>query len=167
VGRVRLLCCVIAAALVLPAGASFSAAPDNANAARVTHISDGDTGYFKPLKYGTTAASWEGRKARFIGVDTPETYTSPPDCYGEKASNFTQRQLEGKRVKVTYGKDTLDQYGRALIYIWRKGKLFNAKLIRRGFARVEMYSPNDKYDGWFRRLESEAKAANRGMWGAC
>ena len=83
-------------------------APDGARSARVTHVSDGDTAYLKPLKYGSTAASWSGRKARFIGVDTPEVYISPPDCYGKKASRFTKRRLEGKRVKVTYGKDPID-----------------------------------------------------------
>lgn len=146
---------------------TLASAPAKATRARVTHISDGDTGYFKPLLYGTTAASWPGRKARFIGVDTPEVYTDPPDCYGRRASRFTERKLGGETVKITYGKDTVDPYGRALIYIWLKGKFFNATLVRRGFARVEIYSPNDGYAKRLYRLQREAKEAKRGLWGAC
>lgn len=140
--------------------------PSAARAGRVTHVSDGDTAYIKPLRYGTTAASWNGRKARFIGVDTPEVYGGT-ECYGKRASAFTTRKLEGKRVKVTYGIDPIDPYDRALVYIWRDGKLFNATLIRRGLATVEIYSPNDRYEKKFRRLEAKARRAQRGLWGAC
>jgi micrococcal nuclease len=154
-------------ALALITSPSPATVPTDASPATVTHVSDGDTAYLRPLLYGTRAASWPGRKARFIGVDTPEVYTSPPDCYGEAASRFTRNKLEGERVKVTYGEDTLDQYGRALIYIWRNGRLFNATLVRKGFAKVEIYSPNDRYASWLYRLQNEAKAASRGLWGAC
>jgi micrococcal nuclease len=160
--------CIAATLLTaLPSAPTAAQAPARAKWARVTHVSDGDTGYLKPLLYGTTAASWPGRKARFIGVDTPEVYTSPPDCYGKKASRFTERKLAGAMVKVTYGKDTVDPYGRALIYIWLNGKLFNATLVRRGFARVEIYAPNDGYAKKLYRLQREAKEAKRGLWGAC
>ena len=154
-------------ALALSATPTQASVPSEADAAKVTHVSDGDTAYLRPLLYGTKAASWPGRTARFIGVDPPEVYTSPPDCYGEEASRFTKNKLEGERVKVTYGEDTLDQYGRALIYIWRNGRLFNATLVRKGYARVEIYSPNDRYASRLYKLQSEAKAAGRGMWGAC
>jgi micrococcal nuclease len=146
---------------------AVAGAPEAARKARVTHVSDGDTAYLKPLRYGSTAASWAGRKARFIGVDTPEVYTSPPDCYGKKASRFTKRKLEGKKVKVTYGRDPLDPYDRALIYVWVRGKLFNLTLVRKGLARVLIYEPNDLYEKRLRRAQRAAKAADRGLWGAC
>ena len=149
------------------APAALADAPGNAVKARVTHVSDGDTAYLKPLRYGTTAASWGGRKARFIGVDTPEVYTSPPDCYGKKASRFTKRKLEGERVRITYGEDPIDPYDRALIYVWLNGKLFNLTLVRKGFARVLIYDPNDKYERKLRRAQRHAREANRGLWGAC
>jgi len=158
---------LLVAVLALSASPTRASVPNGADAATVTHVSDGDTAYLRPLLYGTKAASWPGRKARFIGVDTPEVYTSPPDCYGEEASRFTKNKLEGERVRVTYGQDTLDQYGRALIYIWRNGRLFNATLVRKGYARVEIYSPNDRYASRLYKLQSEAKAAGRGLWGAC
>lgn len=62
----------ISLCLVLLLAPAAHAVPDKARVAKVTHVSDGDTAYLKPLRYGSKAASWPGRKARFIGVDTPE-----------------------------------------------------------------------------------------------
>jgi micrococcal nuclease len=134
--------------------------------ATVTHVTDGDTAYLKPLRYGETVGSWSGRSARFIGVDTPEVYGTD-ECFGPQASAFTTRKLEGSHVRVAYGKDPVDPYGRALVYIWHKGHLFNAALIRRGFARASFYAPNYRFRSWFLRLEKKARAAERGLWGAC
>ena len=159
----RFAACLLALGLLAqPAGA----VPSSARRALVTHISDGDTGYMDPLRYGDTAASWEGRKARFIGVDTPEVYNGT-ECYGKAASAFTKRKLEGNRVKITYGVDPVDPYDRALVYVWRKGRLFNATLVREGYATVEIYAPNDRYESRLRRLQREARDAERGLWGAC
>lgn len=143
-----------------------NAVPNSARSGRVTHVSDGDTAYIDPLRFGATASSWDGRKARFIGVDTPEVY-GDSECYGEKASAFTKRKLEGRTVKLTYGEDPIDPYDRALVYIWLDGKMFNAALIRKGFATVEIYSPNDRYEPRFKQLQSRARQNERGLWGAC
>jgi micrococcal nuclease len=164
--RLRLVGIVATTIVGLTATSVGAGAPVSAVSAKVTHVSDGDTAYLKPLRYGTTAASWPGRKARFIGVDTPEIYTGP-DCYGPEASAFTKRKLEGASVKITYGEDPVDPYDRALIYVWLRGKLFNRMLVRRGFAKVSIYEPNDRYEPSLRRAQRQAKAENRGLWGAC
>ena len=157
---------VLVLLLGLLGSTAVARAPRNADRAEVTHVTDGDTAYLKPLRYGKRASSWPGRSARFIGVDTPEIY-SGPDCYGAEAAAFTERQLDGAAVKVTYGRDPEDQYERALVYVWLKGRLFNAILIRRGFARASFYSPNYRYQSWFERLESDARREGRGLWSAC
>ena len=159
----RIFVCALAlASLMQPA----NAVPSSARSGYVTHVSDGDTAYIAPLRYGTTASSWNGRKARFIGVDTPEVY-GDAECYGNRASAFTKRKLEGNDVKITYGVDPIDPYDRALVYVWLDGKLFNATLIRKGFATVEIYSPNDRYEPRFRRIQTNARENGRGLWGAC
>lgn len=157
---------VLVLVLGLFGSTSVARAPSGSREATVTHVTDGDTAYLKPLRYGKRAASWAGRSARFIGVDTPEIY-SGPDCYGRRAAAFTTRKLDGARVRVTYGRDPVDPYDRALIYVWRDGKLFNATLIRRGFARTSFYPPNYRYQNWFERLERRARSEGRGLWGAC
>ena len=157
---------VLVLVLGLFGSTSVARVPDRAAPATVTHVTDGDTAYLKPLRYGKRAASWPGRSARFIGVDTPEIY-SGPDCYGPEANAFTTRKLDGAEVRVTYGKDPVDPYDRALIYVWLDGRLFNAALIRKGFASAEFYSPNYRYQAWFERLEQRARSEGRGLWGAC
>ena len=161
--RIALL---LAMSVVLGAVSSAGAVPADAFSSRVTHVSDGDTAYITNLDYGTTAASWAGRKARFIGVDTPEVYGTT-ECFGQRASNFTKRKLESRRIKVTYDIDRIDPYDRALVYVWLDGRLFNATLVRRGFATVEIYEPNDRYETKLRRLQRRARNADRGLWGAC
>lgn len=159
----RFFACLIALGLL---ASPAVAVPASARRGIVTHVSDGDTAYIDPLRYGTTAASWDGRQARFIGVDTPEVYDDD-ECYGPAASAFTKRKLEGHRIKVTYGVDPIDPYDRALVYVWRKGRLFNATLVRKGFATVEIYSPNDRYESRLRRLQRAAREDGRGLWSAC
>ena len=51
--------------------------------------------------------------------------------------------------------------------MWVRGKLFNLTLIRRGYARVLIYEPNDRYEKRLRRAQRNARAADRGLWGAC
>jgi micrococcal nuclease len=51
--------------------------------------------------------------------------------------------------------------------VWLKGHLFNATLIRKGFATTSFYAPNYRYRRWFNRLEAAARDAGRGLWGAC
>ena len=66
-----------------------------------------------------------------------------------------------------YDIDRIDPYDRALVYVWLDGRLFNATLVRRGFATVEIYEPNDRYETKLRRLQRRARNADRGLWGAC
>ena len=165
-GPRALLFGIVPALLLILAVPGSATAPSEAFRSRVTHVSDGDTAYMTNLAYGTTAASWPGRKARFIGIDTPEVY-GEAECYGKKASNFTKRKLEGASIKVTYDIEKEDPYDRALVYIWRKGRLFNAVLVRRGFATVSIDEPNDRYEPRLLRAEREAREAGRGLWGTC
>lgn len=124
-------------------------------AARVTRVIDGDT----------ADAVWGGRerRVRFIGIDTPEWY----ECYGGRASRFTERRLEGEWVRLEFDRERLDPYGRTLAYVWQDGRLFNRVLVARGYARVTIYPPNDRYEDRLRRAQRLARSEDRGLWGAC
>jgi micrococcal nuclease len=121
---------------------------------------------------------------RLIGVDTPETVKpdTPVQCFGERASHFTKRRLTGRRVRLVFGVERRDVYGRLLAYVYlanrplyvpdhvqspQRGRLFNAILVRRGLARSLTIPPNDRFAPRFRRLELNAARAGRGLWGAC
>jgi micrococcal nuclease len=130
-------------------------------AALVTRVVDGDT-----------IEAWIGGEVedvRLIGVDTPETVKpgTPVQCFGLKASHFTKRQLEGKQVRLVFGIERRDVYGRLLAYAYLGDRFFNPILVRRGLARSLTIPPNDRFASRFRRLELGAARAGRGLWGAC
>lgn len=124
---------------------------------------------------GDTLELSGGEKVRLIGVNTPETVKpdSPPQPYGKEASEFTKKNLEGKRVFLELDVQQRDRYGRILGYVYLRPPrnredierdMFNAVLLREGYAQVMTVPPNVKYADLFVRLQREAKAARRGLW---
>jgi micrococcal nuclease len=106
---------------------------------------------------------------RYIGVDTPETVKpdTPVQCFGPRASAFNHRLVEHQRVRLVFGVERRDVYGRLLAYVYLSRRFVNASLIRRGLARSLTIPPNDRFAPLFRRLEMDAARAGRGLWGAC
>jgi micrococcal nuclease len=128
---------------------------------RVVRAIDGDT--------IEVAVAGELDDVRLIGVDTPETVKpgTPVQCYGERASHFTHRLLEGRRVHLVFGVERHDVYGRLLAYVHLGRRFVNAVLVRRGLARSLTIPPNDRFAPLFRRLALRAARSGRGLWGAC
>jgi micrococcal nuclease len=135
-------------------------APASATA-YVTRAVDGDT----------VEVQLEGREedVRYIGVDTPETVKpdTPVQCFGPQASRFNHALVERRRVRLVFGVERRDVYGRLLAYVYLDGRLVNAELLRRGLARTLTIPPNDRFAGRFKRLEVAAARAGRGLWGRC
>ena len=129
--------------------------------ADVVRVIDGDT----------IEVRIDGRSedVRLIGVDTPETVKpgTPVQCFGPQASHFTHRLLEGKRVRLVFGVEQRDIYGRLLAYVHLGRRFVNALLIRRGLARTLTIPPNDRFAALLRRLELRAARAGRGLWSVC
>lgn len=129
--------------------------------AYVTRAVDGDT-----IEVRLDGAAED---VRYIGVDTPETVKpdTPVQCFGPQASSFNHRLIEGKRVRLVFGVERRDVYGRLLAYVYLDGRFVNAELVRRGLARTLTIPPNDRFAGRLKRLEMAAARAGRGLWGAC
>ena len=136
----------------------------------VTRVVDGDT---IEARIGD-----EVEDVRLIGVDTPETVKpgSPVQCFGPRASSFAHRLLEGRTVRLVFGEERRDVYGRLLAYAYLAtaaeaqappSRFVNAILVRRGLARSLTIPPNDLFAPMFERLELRAARAGRGLWGAC
>jgi micrococcal nuclease len=70
-------------------------------------------------------------------------------------------------VRVVFGVERRDVYGRLLGYVRLGDRLVNAMLVRRGLARTLTIPPNDRLAPLFDRLELEAARAGRGLWAAC
>lgn len=129
--------------------------------ALVTRVVDGDT----------IEARIDGQveDVRYIGVDTPETVKpdTPVQCFGPQASAFNHRLVERRRVRLVFGVERRDVYGRLLAYAYLGRRFVNAALVRRGLARTLTIPPNDRFAPLLRRLEMRAARAGRGLWGAC
>jgi micrococcal nuclease len=129
--------------------------------AKVVRVVDGDT---IEARIGD-----EVEDVRLIGVDTPETVKpgTPVQCFGKRASHFTKRRLTGRRVRLVFGVERRDVYGRLLAYAYTGDRFFNPILVRRGLARTLTIPPNDRFAARFRHVELAAARAGRGLWGAC
>ncbi|MGE3297067.1 MAG: thermonuclease family protein [Porticoccaceae bacterium] len=126
----------------------------------VTHVTDGDT-----IGIGR---GWRYEKVRLIGVDTPETVhpEKPVETFGPEASDYTGRALEGRKVHLKFEpRNEYDRYGRLLAYVFlMDGTLFNAELVKQGYARVIAPAPF-RYYKKFKHYEQEARKAGLGIWG--
>jgi micrococcal nuclease len=161
IGSVALLL-VAAAVLLRPWEQLTPLAPESSSAqAYVVRAVDGDT--------IEARIGGELEDVRYIGVDTPETVKpgAPVQCFGHRASDFDRRRVEGRRVRLVFGVERRDVYGRLLAYAYIGHRFVNAELVRRGLARTLAIPPNTRHRALFRRLELGAARAGRGLWGAC
>ncbi|MDA2921424.1 thermonuclease family protein, partial [Desulfobacterota bacterium AH_259_B03_O07] len=89
----------------------------------------------------------------------------PVEFFGPESSRFTESQLLGKRVHLEFEpEDRYDRYGRMLAYVFvENGTLFNAELVKKGFARVIAPSPF-RYYKEFKQYERQARKGGVGIW---
>jgi micrococcal nuclease len=106
---------------------------------------------------------------RMIGIETLDGR----EVYGaqaEQALAFTEKTLLNQDVRVEFDQaysanDNKDEKGQTLAYIYtRDGTLFNAEMIKRGYAMVRSAEPFRFIDE-FRSYERDAMQAMRGVWG--
>jgi micrococcal nuclease len=112
-------------------------------------ISDGDT--LSVLRKGKAV------KVRLHGVDTPEK----AQAFGTRAQQFTGELVFQHEVTVIV-RDT-DRYGRLVgEVLLPDGRSLNQELVRAGMAW--WYLPYAPKDTTLAQLETEARAAKRGLW---
>lgn len=163
----RLILVAAAVVVVLLAGGGAlrfgdDAAAPEARTAQVIRVVDGDT--ILVLLDGVR------ERVRYIGIDTPESVAEQPlECYGHRAAEENERLVVGRTVTLTTDEEPRDRFGRLLAYVRREpDDLFvNEVLVRGGFATTLEIRPNVRYAGTFRDEERRARAAGRGLWGAC
>jgi len=132
-----------------------AANPAGAAADRVVRVVDGDTVQLA-----------RGGRARLIGVDTPEVH-GRRECFGAQASRFARGRLDGRAVAVRGDVEARDRYGRRLVYLFLDGRLFNAELVRRGYATSLAIRPNTRHAARLAAEERRARARRAGLWSAC
>jgi len=139
----------------------------------VVRVVDGDT-----LEVSIDSGGVE--KVRLIGIDTPEKHQSSKldrdvertgqdkatiQALGELASQYTAKQLQGKRVVLEFKTDEKrDRYGRLLAYVrLADGTDFNEKIIRDGYANAYNKYPHPRMER-YSEAEKDARGNRRGLW---
>lgn len=129
------------------------------------------TKVYKAVDGDTIQVGSKKRKktVRLIGVDTPESLRSmymDVQPFGKEASDYTKKRLKkGKRVVLRYDKEKQDKFGRLLAYVYlANGELYNATLVKHGYAFAKRYKPNVSKAPYFEKLEQKAKSKKKGLW---
>jgi micrococcal nuclease len=93
------------------------------------------------------------------------------ECYADEATRELEAMLPpGARIRLEADPplDRIDRYGRLLRYVHRSGTNVNLELVRRGAASVWFYDgERGRYADRLLAATRRAKAAKRGLWGAC
>ena len=117
---------------------------------------------------GDTLVLRGGAHVRLVQIDAPE---AGEECYAG-ASTRELARLAGADTRVELeidpALDDVDRYGRLLRYIHAGTRNVNLELVRRGAATPWFYGGDrGRYAARFLTATSAARAAKRGMWGAC
>lgn len=123
---------------------------------RIQYVYDGDT-----VKLA------DGRKIRFLGINTPEVEgrNKNAEAGGEEAKRWLTHALKDKRVRLVLDSEPKDKYGRTLAHLFTEDGLhLNLELVRLGLASLSIFPPNLLYSNELLRAQTEAEQASRGIW---
>jgi endonuclease YncB( thermonuclease family) len=153
----------------VPSGApGVPGRPADAQQLTVRYVYDGDTLQLQASAPGAYVDTTAKIRVRLIGIDTPEVHPTT-ECFGPEATE-RMRVLApvGSRVWVAPDRDSWDQYGRRLFFVWTAaGRLLNYDLVAEGYAEPVRIRPNVTLWPLLQRAGADAEAARKGLWGAC
>ena len=109
---------------------------------------------------GDTIELADGRRVRYLGIDTPEL----GELYEAEASARNRELVQGKVVELQRGKRDTDEFGRLLRYVYVDGVFVNAELVAQGYARAYIFDPDKRYSQVLVQMEQYAKMRKRGLW---
>ncbi|MCE3236953.1 MAG: nuclease (SNase domain protein) [Vampirovibrio sp.] len=118
-------------------------------------------------------------EVRLLGIDSPEMHYSrknptygtahPTDePFARQASQFLQRQVQGKTVWLEFDLRRHDKYGRSLGHVFAKRGdtlSLNQQELAQGYATTLFIGKNRLYEDEYMNAESKARNAKRGLWG--
>ncbi len=119
---------------------------------------------------GDTVITEAGVTLRLIGLDAPEL--DSPDqgvaALAREAGRFLEDLVRGKEVRLGYGVQRQDRYGRTLAHLFLvtpgEERLVAEAMLRRGLASIYLVPPNLHYASRFVAAQREAVGASRGIW---
>jgi micrococcal nuclease len=90
---------------------------------------------------GDTIRLSNDQTIRYIGIDTPEMAGN--ECFCQEAKKMNEQLVSGKKVRLIYGKNEMDQYGRWLAFVFVTGEsgqelMVNETLLGQGAGEYFM-----------------------------
>jgi micrococcal nuclease len=121
----------------------------------------------KRVNDGDTVQLTDGRRVRFIGVNTPEINhernTAEPFGFEARARNI--ELLGSRRIRLELDIERFDDYGRTLAYVFLPdGSMVNEKLLQSGLAYCLYRIPNVKYEARLLKAQRQAMQNRCGLW---
>ncbi|VVB83918.1 Staphylococcal nuclease homologue [uncultured archaeon] len=95
---------------------------------------------------------------RLLGINTPEK----KEYYHYEAMNFLSGLILNKTIKLEYGKERTDLYGRTLAYVILNGENINIEQVRNGFANFYIYD-RDKYTSELENAWNECISSGKNL----
>jgi len=150
--RARWIALPILVALIVSLGTQSQAA----GSLTVKWVDDGDTIVLS-----------DGRRVRYIGIDTPEVRhgSQPAEPFGNKAKAVNKAIVYHKIVRLEYDQEKKDHYGRVLAYVFLADNSFvNKQLLESGLAYCLYREPNTSRFEELLQAQREAMTAKKGIW---
>jgi endonuclease YncB( thermonuclease family) len=147
--------------LLLPLGVAQPAVADcpagriDAEVA-VSYVYDGDTVKLR-----------DGSKLRFIGINTPEIDHDGgrSEPYAQAARERVQQLLGDARLRIRFGDERRDRYGRLLGHPYLPdGRSLNVLLLQEGLASTLVVPPNTWNHQCYQSAERRARTRGTGIW---
>jgi micrococcal nuclease len=118
---------------------------------------------------GDTIVLQDGRHVRLVQLDAPET--DERECYADQARTTLYRLIPpGTDVEIETDPalDRVDRFGRTLAYVEKDGTNINLELVREGAAAPWFFDGDrGRHAAELLAAASDARAGQRGLWGAC
>lgn len=148
-----------------PAPKPTKAPVDLGSLVAVESVTDGDT--IRVIYKGAS------EPVRLIGINTPEVarYGQSGECFGQEASSFARKKMNGKKVYLVRDgmQDDRDRYGRLLRFVILEDQTnVNELMVRKGFATYEgQYPVAEPFRSGLANAQRLAQESSTGLWSAC
>ena len=155
----RLLVCLFFCAITQATQAGNCAAERISERVQVIHVYDGDTVKLK-----------DGRRLRFIGINTPETghHEQVEQPFAREATALLNKMLDKNNqiLLLQAGREHKDRYGRMLAHVFLKdGTNIAVQLLQKGLATTLVVPPNIWGQRCYQQHEDFARIEGTGLWG--
>ena len=142
---------------IVHAGVSDCSSPKYDETVRLKHVIDGDT-----------ISLQDGRKVRFIGINTPELQRDQQvgePLAREARAYLVKLLVDGPDLYLRYGVDKKDHYGRLLAHVFTiKGRNISTALLKAGLGSSVQITPNLWSYRCYLKAEKQAQENKKGIW---